>query len=282
MAGFRRKRRSHRVSPYKKRKMSSYVNKLDKTVNNLRKAVETKHLDYIVGYGGGTTQTIQYVNWMAPYSTPFVNNALIPDKGSSFYCLNYVPLGDDDGCRTGEQIRATSLDLSFMIDQVDMNFPSPFYVRCILFVDKAMNGTLGVSEDYLPTPNEVLDCGPSGDLDWAAGYPQTQAPINWKNRRRFHIIKERTYHMSSVYLPVEDPTTRVGPYVVPPNFEIRKKWHIKLNRIINFKPGTDDQISMCSNGSIFFMVLCSSYDVTADDAHTVRCSIFSRLKYQDA
>lgn len=235
--------------PYGRRGLRGQVRRIARKVRNIGKAIETKQFTQpLTNIQGGDV-----TNGTTPWSSG--------DTGNPYWYIPAMIEGTDESDREAHQVRATSLELHFRVRMNTGSYGYPFNVRCILFRDK-------YAGPNVPAPNlgEILD-DTSQDEKVAAN-------LNWENRKRFDIIRDKTYGMSPNFLDTGSISQWRSP--IGRSF-LNKKWHIKLNKQINFIGSTADYGS-AGRGAIYFIVVNDCTTSTAANLAVVQAGW--RLKFQ--
>lgn len=183
------------------------------------------------------------------------------DTANPYWYLPAITEGDDEYNRDGRQIRATTLELKFRIRQLSSAYNFPITCRCILFQDKYAGANIAI-----PTIADLLD---DTSIDG-----KVMANINWENRKRFTIIRDKLYTITPNYVD----TGSISQWRAPVGHSyIMKKWHIKLNKQINYI-GTDGASISAGRGALYFIILNDATNSTA--AGLTQSQAGWRIKFQ--
>lgn len=230
MAGKYGKRFSKRRKLYrrygKRKSLGGKVRSIARKVRGLRKAIETKYIDLSPG-----VQTTVAATSNTPWVSAQTNNP--------FFYLPMIAEGDDISNRDGKEIKITSMDIKLLFNMLDNDVCEQF--RVILFRDKFFDG----NSANQPTPAKLLEN--TSTLPAAL-----ISPLNWTNRRRFRVIKDKTFFMTR--LQGSDPGTPGG---LQPHDKKLIKWHIKCNKTVRFS-GTDNTAASGGQGAYYLLILSPS------------------------
>lgn len=228
------------------RSLRGKVRSIARKVRSIRQTIETKFVEQVF-----PVQTLSLSATDQVYSGG--------DTAVPYFFLNSIQEGTEVSQRDGKEVKLTSLDLKFMLRCYDTSGKTSI-VRCILFRDRYWDGNVTGNFPYMP---QILQ-------NPATGFPRVQSPINWLNRKRFQILRDKIYLLRNENYHGADPLVNI---VTNPHKGIWKKWHIKIKQKAKYK-SAGSLIDDAAQGALFIMF------VTDDTSGVNTVDLGYRLKFQ--
>lgn len=236
------------------------VRRVARSVRKIRSMVETKQIS-------------------VPFTTAMLQPPNNPSVSSAPVCW-YVPAiaeGSEYNQREGKKITAKTLHLKFYTyitnptDRVTMPDPTT-RVRVMLFWDRNSSnaGTYAIGD--------LLEGVGSTGTD-----PQNYilAPLNWNNRKRFRMLMDKTYTLTSNWNPGNvTPASGYNEMPYQKSQIVSKSMHFKLNKNILYS-GNADTTSSAYRNSLWLVAFCDAGKADGTVTSYTKFCFQYRMTYQD-